>query len=145
MTEECEGFHPSPAVDSSRVRVSRLAEAVGPCYTTDSIARVLNYTVEQVDMLVEGCCLLALTTADRHVVFPAFQLHNGRMVRGLPPVLRMLRKGVDDPWSWALWLHSIPPLVEGIPPGASRMAQLIDGEIDRVCTAADRSAESWRS
>lgn len=122
-----------------------MAEAIGPCYTTDSIARVLDHTVEQVDMLIEGCCLLALTTSDGHVVFPAFQLHNGRMVRGLPPVLRMLRKGVDDPWAWALWLNSNPPIVEGIPPGTSRMAQLIDGEVDVVFLAAYRTAKSWRS
>lgn len=124
---------------------SRLADAIGPCYSTASIARALELSEDEVVALAEAGGLLALTTVDGYVVVPAFQLHDGRPVPGLSPVLSALRQGVDDPWTWALWLNSTPPVVEGIAPGVSRMQQLIDGEFDRVLRAAERSASSWRS
>lgn len=97
----------------SRHPHSRLAEVIGPCYTPTAIARVLGHDVEQILELTEGCCLLALTTADDAVVYPAFQVHNGRIVIGIPPILRALRRGVDDPWTWALWLQAAPPRSAG--------------------------------
>jgi len=89
--------------------------------------------------------LLALETADQMLVFPVFQVRDGHAVPGLPPVLGALREGIDDPWAWALWLNSTPPVVEGIAPEVSRIKQLIDGEFDRVLRAAERTASSWRS
>ena len=136
---------PSGTGDGGRATFSRMATTIGLCYTAESIARALNHSTDAIDLLVDECRLLALTTADNSVVFPAFQLHNGRMVRGLPPVLRVLRKGIDDPWTWALWLNSLPPVVPGIAPGVSRIQQLINGEFDAVLQAAERSARSWRS
>lgn len=126
---------------------SRLADAIGPCYTEESIAAELGHSPEEIAALVQGDCLLAVTTSDGHVVFPAFQLDHGRMVRGLAPVLRMLRKGINDPWTWALWLNSTPPFSadDHDAPGSSRMAQLIDGEVETVVLAAYHSAKSWRS
>ncbi len=124
---------------------SRLGAAVGSCYTADSVSRVLGNAVDEVGILVEAGQLLALTTADGYVVFPVFQLHNGRVVEGLPPVLSALREGVDDPWTWALWLNSTPPRAEEVEAQASRIQQLIYGEFDRVLRAAERTAASWRS
>lgn len=125
--------------------LSRLAEAVGPYYTIERIGRVLGHSEGAVAALVEGYCLLALTTADGVVVLPKCPLHNGQMVSGLPTILRMLSEGIDDPWTWALWLNSTPPVVDGIAPEVSRIQQLIDGEFDRVLRAAERAASSWRS
>ena len=123
---------------------SRLAQVIGPCYTPTAIARVLGHDVEQILELTDGCCILALTTADDEVVYPAFQVHNGGIVRGLPPILRALRRGIDDPWTWALWLQAATPSL-GRHRARGRMEELIDGEFDRVFTAAVRSADSWRS
>lgn len=124
---------------------SRLTVAVGLCLTPHSIGRALGLSADDVAALIDGYRLLALTTADGHVVFPAFQLDDGDIVSGLPPVLRALREGIDDPWTWALWLSSTPPVVEGVPAQVSRIQQLIDGEFDIVLRAAQRSAASWRS
>lgn len=122
-----------------------MAAAVGPCYTADGIARVLHRSADDLEMLVYDCLLLALTTADGHAVFPAFQLDEGHITRGLSRVLSALREGIHDPWTWALWLNSTPPVIAGIAPEASRIQQLIDGEFHIVLRAAKRSASSWRS
>lgn len=137
------GSQPVIGQDSQRRR--RLADAVGPCYSARGIAGELGLSVEEVATLVVRCGALCLTTSDHHAVFPAFQVHNGRIVRKLGPVLRTLRSGVDDPWTWALWLNSVPPLVDGDTPHPSRIAQLVAGDIDTVLRAAERSAWSWRS
>lgn len=135
---------PGEAGSADEQAGSHLAAAIGPCFTVEGIARALHRSPRAVLALVEDSCLLALTTADDYVVFPAFQLHNGRLVRGVPPVLTALRTGVDDPWAWALWLNSTPLVVEGIAPGVSRIQQLIDGEAEIVLRAAERTAWSWR-
>ena len=125
--------------------VSRLAQAVGPCYSYAGIARQLRRSAQEIAALVEECELVALTTSDDYEVFPTFQVEDGRVVPNLAPVIHALQRGIDDPWTWALWLNSPPSGVGGNDAQTSRIQQLIDGELDRVLRAAERTAASWRS
>jgi len=146
--QEPQRVDPPPRVGRGAGRTnSRLADAIGPCFTEESIGAALGHSAEEIATLIQGDYLLALTTSDGSVVFPAFQLDHGRTVQALPPVLRMLRKGINDPWTWALWLNSTPPFSadDHDAPGTSRMAQLIAGDVDGVVLAAYRAAQSWRS
>lgn len=124
---------------------ARMVAAIGPCHTAENIARTLNRSTDKIALLAGEYRLLALTAADGHLLPPAFQQHNGQLAPGLRPVLSALREGVDDPRTWALWLNSTPPVVEGIAPGVTRIQQPISGESHIALHAAERSASSWRS
>lgn len=117
------------------------AEIVGPCYTVASLARTLSWTEESVLEAGRSLQLLMLRTSDDVLLFPSFQLHNGRVVEGLTEVLRVLKTGVNDSWTWAQWLNI--PLPQEDPP--RNIQRLYDGRLDEVIRDAEHDAWSWSS
>ena len=67
------------------------AEIVGPCFTVARFACTLGWTEAEVLQAGRDLQLLMLHTSDDALVFPAFQLHDGKPVAGLAEVLQVLR------------------------------------------------------
>lgn len=134
-------------VDRLPIASSPWAEIVGPCYTSGSLQRELNVKRGAVSKAVAELRLLRLITADGHNVYPAFQVVDGALVKGLRDVLTALRRGVPDPWTWAQWLNTpTPDPSPGSTPGSPprrNIDRLIDGDIEGVVRAAERTAASW--
>lgn len=122
-------------------RGERMARIIGPCYITASLARELGWSPAEVEAAAVDLRLLALRTADDDFVYPAFQVHDGAIVPGLAEVLQALSIGVEDPWTWALWLRG-PSSAEQASPRSS-IELLIAGELERVLRNARHAAEAW--
>ncbi len=115
------------------------ADIVGPCYTVESLSRVLGLPPVQVGEAADKLTVLRLRTADDVDVFPAFQVRDGRVCPDLRPVLARLRSGVGDPWTWAQWLNVE---VRGEP---SHISRLWEGDLNGVLRDAEHTAWAWRS
>ena len=81
------------------------AKVLGPVYTTGGVRALLgDITRQAVDDRVNRGTLFALTTADRHRVFPAFQFdEKSEPLDGLAEVVTMLRPLADE-WMVASFL-----------------------------------------
>ena len=82
---------------------------LGPCYTTESLARELGTRTDEVLLAAEELKVLRVVTSDGVSVFPCFQVRGGRVPDGLDIVLSVLRAGFDGPLMWAQWLASPAP------------------------------------
>lgn len=120
------------------------AEIVGPCYTVVSVARALGWASQQVAAAVESLSLLELETSDGVLLYPAFQIVDGRVVDGVADVLRVLRTGTRSTWTWARWLNT-PFDDETGEEAPSAIEQLRTGRIDEVLRDARLAASSWSS
>lgn len=119
---------------------NRWAEIAGPCYTVSSMARALGWTEAEVIEGGDHLRLLMLRTTDDVLLFPAFQLLNGKVVEGLSTVLMVLDTGISDPWTWAQWLNTELP--DGDP---SRNIQLLyDGRLEEAIRNATHDAWAWQ-
>lgn len=82
------------------------AEHLGAFYDTDAVRSLLARNGKPVSRQAvnqrEG--LLALTTGSGRVVYPAFQFHGRRPVRGLHRVLNELPQSLVSRWTLASWL-----------------------------------------
>lgn len=117
------------------------AAIVGPCYTAASMASRLGWTETEVVDAGDTLRLLMLRTRNDVALFPAFQLHNRAVLKGLPQVLRILETGTASRWAWAQWLNAELP--DEHPP---RNIQLLyDGRLDEAIRIAERDAWAWRS
>lgn len=123
---------------------NRWANIVGPCYTTASLARTLGWTEAMVSEAVDSLSLLRVTTSDGIDLYPAFQIWDGKPVGGLADVLRVLRTGVDNQWTWAQWLNT--PLTDehGISQ-PTNVQRLREGQLADVLREAKHDAAVWRS
>lgn len=115
------------------------ADIVGPCYTVESLSRVMGLLPAKIAEAAEKLTMLRLRTAYEVDVVPAFQVRDGRVYPNLRPVLATLRRGVDDPWTWAQWLNAE---VRGEP---SHMSRLWEGDLDGVLRDAGHVAWAWNS
>lgn len=113
------------------------AQIVGPCYTALGMADALGWTEHQVIQAGEDLRLLAMRTSDDLVVYPAFQLHDGRVVDGLQDVLRILRTGTAGRWTWAQFLNVT------LPGERAQIEILREGRLDEVLRDARNEAASW--
>lgn len=116
------------------------AQIVGPCYTVASMARTLGWTEDEVTEAARTLRLLMLVTEDDVHLFPAFQLHDGRVVEGLTDVLRVLQTGTQSRWTWAQWLNT--PYPDGEP---TAIEKILAGRIDEILLEARHDAWSWSS
>lgn len=116
------------------------AAIVGPCYTVTSIARTLGWTEAEVVEAGRTLRLLMLETEDNVHLFPAFQLHDGRVVDGLTDVLRVLQTGTQGRWTWAQWLNT--PYPEGEP---TAIEKILAGRLDEILLEARHDAWAWSS
>lgn len=94
------------------------AELVGTCYTTTSLART------------HGVAL-----------YPAFQLHEGRVADGLSDVLAVLQTGTAAHWTWAQRLNTALP-DEDVPRAIDALRA---GRLVEVLRDAEHDAWAWRS
>ncbi|MGV2900116.1 hypothetical protein ACNPM4_00440 [Microbacterium sp. AGC62] len=117
------------------------AEIVGPCHTVTSMARTLGWTEAEVMVAGDDLRLLRLRTEDDIFLFPAFQLHDGKVVAGLREVLLVLQTGVNDSWTWAQWLNVALPEVD--PP--RNITRLTEGRLEEALRDARHDAWSWSS
>lgn len=120
------------------------ADIVGPCYTASSLARALDWTEAAVIEAADSFTLLRLTTDDGAELYPVFQLWDGKPVGGLADVLRVLRTGVDAPWTWAQWLNTRLTDEEGVEQPAN-IQRLREGRLADVLLDAGHDAAAWRT
>lgn len=132
-------------VDRLPLAASPWVKIVGPCYTSGSLQQEWGRGRAAVSKAVAELRLLRLCTADGLTVYPAFQIVDGSLVRGMREVLTELRRGIDDEWSWAQWLNT--PVPDNPSDAASARRRNIDrmiaGEVGSVVKAAERTAASW--
>lgn len=119
------------------------ADIVGPCYTAASLARTLGWTEAKVNMAADSLALLRLTTSDGVELYPAFQVQDGEPQGDLADVLRVLRTGINDPWTWAQWLNT--SLTDEGVAQPTNMERLREGQLADVLLEAEHDAASWRS
>lgn len=117
------------------------AATVGPCYTVTSMARTLGWTEAEVLEAGREFRLLMLRTEDDVLLFPSFQLHDGKVVAGLTEVLHVLQTGTASSWTWAQWLNV--PLPDHNPP--RNIERLYQGRLDEAIRDARHDAWAWSS
>lgn len=128
-----------PPDNSDISELSPWAALVGPCYTVASFSRVLGVSPVDLDEAAVELRVLRLRTEDGAGLFPAFQVRDGHVHPQLQPVLEVLRSGIDDPWTWAQWLHT--PRLDGV----VQMDKLWAGHLADVVREAGHDARAWRS
>lgn len=136
-----------PAAEAAELMVRALpqpspwAEAIGPVYRTPAVRRLLGNVSRQA--LVDRArrhTLLALRTADDHLVWPAFQFDGSRPLAGLARVLGAFGGDVDE-WMVARWLVAPQArldhrsVVEWLRTG---------GDLDAAVALAAATASRWR-
>ena len=120
------------------------ARIIGPCYTMTSVARALGWPAEQVTAAVESLALVELETDEGVLLYPAFQIVDGRIIDGIGDVLRVLSTATTSTWTWAQWLNS-PFDDDTGEPAATAIEQLRGGQIAAVLLDARHAAAAWRS
>lgn len=115
--------------------------ALGPAFTAASMCDLLGVEPEQLNVMVADLAVLQVLTPDGVRVFPTFQVGDGgHLLAGLDAVLCELAGGVEDPWTWWIWLTSRPEQC-----GGRAMWELLrDGDAQAVVQAAGRAAWAWR-
>ncbi|WP_295790634.1 hypothetical protein [uncultured Microbacterium sp.] len=64
------------------------ADIVGPCYTVESLSRVIGLSPVQIGEAADRLTVLRLRTADDVDLFPAFQVRDGQVCPDLSPCSR---------------------------------------------------------
>jgi len=112
-----------PAALGERAALSAAADAIwrkklGPYLTSKEVQELIGVGTRQaVSDLAKRRRLLALTTKNGRVVYPAFQFSpSGRPYPVLPRVLGLLEKAAVDPYTIASWLTTPQTLLENETP-----------------------------
>jgi len=112
--------------------------AIGPVYTSAGLQEWLGISRQAISQHVRGRRILRLTTADGVSVFPSFQFGaNGDRLPYLREVLDALAQGIDDPWTWAVWLNT--PGSQGL----THAENLRRGDPTAVLEQAREDAANW--
>lgn len=111
--------------------------------STSEICRELDLDPVGLDEAVRWLRVLRVVTGDGRHIFPAWQINRGAVVHDLRPVLETLRTGADDPWSWALWLHSAARKDQGADGHRRQIDDLAAGDVALVLRRAARVALDW--
>lgn len=120
------------------------AQIVGPCYTAESLARALNWSASEVVASATSLTVLELTTNEGVLLYPEFQVWDGRPVDGLGDVLHVLSTGTESRWTWAQWLNTRVDAETGeVAPSA--IEELREGRLDDVLRNAQHTAWAWNS
>lgn len=125
--------------DTEAERANPWAQIVGPCYTVASMARTLGWSEIEVMEAGKNLRLLMLHTAEDTLLFPSFQLQNGKVVEGLEDVLRVLAAGTTSRWTWAQWLNVAVP--EEDPP--RNITLFYEGRLEEALHDARHDAWVW--
>ena len=116
-------------------------EALGDAYTAEAMCGLLGIGSRQLRSMVTDVEVLEVTGARGERGYPMFQVGtDGSLLPGLCDVLCELADGVDDPWTWWIWLMSRPRWANG-----DAMWELLRDDGRRgVVSAAGRAAWTWR-
>ncbi len=108
------------------------------------MARTIGWAEADVTEAAASLQILELVADDGVVLYPAFQVTDGRIVDGLPRVLEVLSTGIRSTWTWAQWLNTRPDDGDGteLP---SAIEQLRAGELEDVLREARHDAWAWSS
>lgn len=81
-------------------------------------------------------------TAEGELIYPVWQFQDdGELLPGLPAVLEVLASGINDGWTWALWLQTVVP---GELDGKTVTEWLRDGgDVEPVLQLAANDAAAW--
>ncbi|KJQ52521.1 hypothetical protein [Microbacterium sp. SA39] len=120
------------------------AEIIGPCYTLASLSRALRWTEAEVKTAAASLTVLELLTDDGVLLYPAFQVWEGRLVPALAQVLQVLSTGTKGRWTWAQWLNTRIDDESG-EEALSAIEQLRAGQLDDVLLDARHTAWAWSS
>lgn len=120
--------------------VSHWADAIGETYRSPQVRQLLGVPTRQaLDNRIGRRSLLVVKTADLHLLFPAWQFADHKVVAGLGAVLKALPEDVVDPWTLASWLRRPHPELAG----KSVAEALRDGDRDGALRVARRAAARW--
>ncbi|WP_449407134.1 hypothetical protein [Microbacterium maritypicum] len=119
-------------------------EIIGPCHRAASFARALGWTESEVKEAAASLTVLELLTDDGVLLYPAFQVWEGRLVPGLTQVLQVLNTGTKGLWTWAQWLNTRVHDESG-EEAPSAIEQLREGHLDEVLLDARHTAWAWSS
>lgn len=115
-------------------------DKIGPFFTADGVVTLLGITKQAVSKQADAGKLLRLRTPDHRTVYPTFQFReDGVSLPHLASVLHALERGVNDPWTWALWLNTPTRTFDG----RSAVEMLWAGSVPEVVAAAEHAAASW--
>lgn len=125
--------------DDGTSELSEWNAAVGPFYSIDGTAHLLEASLDELLRMVDRGDVLALP-AGPGLVFPAMQFADDRRpAAGLSQVLEVLSEGLPDPWDRALWLNSPADDAEG----QTTADMLRDGSVDEVLRRAREDVARW--
>lgn len=125
--------------DDDDGELSPWAPIVGPCFTVDGLSRVLGLRAAEILEAATNLRILSLHTADGNDLFPSFQIRDGRIYPELRSVLKVLRGGLDDPWTWAQWLNGRKC------DGVTAMERVWKGNLVAVLRAARHDVWAWHA
>lgn len=114
---------------------------LGPFYTVTSASRLLNITEDELLEKVKRLEVLCTVTSDEVSLFPAFQFIDGEVLEGLSEVLPILQSGIDDPWTWGMWLTAKVGFDDE--PKVSAVDLILAGDKESVLLEASHDAWAW--
>ncbi|WP_217584204.1 hypothetical protein [Microbacterium sp. GbtcB4] len=127
---------------TEEARINPWAAIIGPCYTASSLARTLGWNEALIVEAAASHHVLELETSDGRLLYPAFQVWDGRVVDGLGAVLHALSAGTSSRWTWAQWLNTATDDDSG-ENAPSAIEQLRAGQLDIVLCDARHAAAAW--
>lgn len=121
---------------------NRLAQKAGPFYDGKGVADWLGISRQAIHKRRGVHKILGCRTSNGKIIYPVWQFRNtGELLPGLSVVLKTLAQGIDDPWTWALWLRGT---VEG-ELGAKTVDEWLrdGGDVEAVLRLARNDAVRW--
>jgi hypothetical protein len=99
---------------NSLPRLSAWSERLGPMYTGSSLAQALGVSRQTISERASKRTLIALRSADDHMLYPRFQFDNRlHPIQGLSDIWRILTGVESDEWTCASWLVAPLPRLKG--------------------------------
>ncbi|KRF06340.1 hypothetical protein ASH00_08860 [Arthrobacter sp. Soil782] len=119
-----------------------LLEKCGLFYDTDGLMSWLGLPYREIQERREARAILGCPTAEGDFIYPVWQFQdNGELLPGLSSILTVLSSGIDDSWTWALWLQTAVP---GELNGRTVTEWLRDGgDVGPVLQLAANDAAGW--
>ena len=132
--------HHLPPTEDHAADTDILDSDIGPFFDTTTLSRWLGVSRQAIYLLRRQRVMLAITTLDRRLAFPAWQFGPAKeLLPALPEVLELLDPADKDPVGSALWLNASAREFDGATP-----AELLRrGDRDAVIVVARRIAAAW--
>ncbi len=112
------------------------AAQLGPAYTPEDTARVLDTDIDTVE---RDPRLLRLEMRSGRIGYPVFQFDGRTQLDGVGDVVEILTGAVTEPWTIASFLRSPQPEFDGREP----IDLLRDGDVEPVLDMTRNFAARW--